>query len=353
VQTNVSCAEEAQLFADRIIAAVTAPFEIERHHASISASIGITLAPRDAVTAEQLLKNADLAMYRAKREGRGRWRFFAAEMQTMARASVLLEIDLRQSVERGEFMMCYQPQVDVRTRRVVGAEALLRWRRPGHGLVMPGDFLALAEDTGLIAPINRWVVQEVCRQAAAWAAAGTPIQVGINISSAVFRTENIRELVLGTLASSGLDPALLELELTESTLLDNQREVADDLHALRALGIRVAIDDFGTGYSSLAYLRQFPVDVLKIDKSFIAEMDGSPNSSALIHTLVELGRTLGLVTLAEGIEDHTQLEALRDEYCDRGQGFILSRPVSSEEIERLLSESASERELNSIARARS
>jgi len=254
VQADVVAPADAQRFAERLLAVVSEPMEIEQHTVSVGASIGITLAPHDAGTAEQLLKNADLAMYRAKWEGRNCQRFFSAEMQTLARASVLLEIDLRQSVPRNEFELHYQPQVDLRTGTVVGAEALVRWRRPGSGLVMPLAFLPLAEDTGLIVPINRWVLREVCRQAAAWAAAGTPLRVAVNVSSATFKAESVRDLVTQTLDETGLDPHLLELELTESTLLENQREVASDLHGLQRLGVRIAIDDFGTGYSSLAYL---------------------------------------------------------------------------------------------------
>jgi diguanylate cyclase (GGDEF)-like protein len=330
VQSNVENAADAQQFAERIIAAVAEPFEIERHHASIGGSIGITLAPADAATAEQLLKNADLAMYRAKREGRGCARFFAAEMQTVARANVLLEIDLRSSVECGGFTMHYQPLVDVQTKRLVGAEALLRWPRPGHGLVYPGDFLPLAEDTGLIVPINRWVVGEVCRQAAAWAAAGTPIPVGINISSAVFRSENLRALIVGTLEQTGLDPSLLELELTESTLLDNQAEVAGDLHALRRLGVRVSIDDFGTGYSSLAYLQLLPIDRLKVDRSFIRDLDAEGRGAAIVQAVVGIGRSLNMEVLAEGVETSAQLDHVDAAGCQFVQGYYFSKAVPPE-----------------------
>ena len=332
VQTDVTSAEEAEMFAERIIAAVSLPFEIERHSANISASIGITLAPGDAATAEQLLKNADLAMYRAKREGRACWRFFSAEMQTLARASVLLEIDLRRSVERSEFVICYQPQVDVHTRRVVGAEALLRWQRPGHGLVYPQEFLTLAEDTGLIVPINRWVVREVCRQAVEWARAGMPLQVGINISSAVFKGENVRELIVNTLEESGLDPSLLELELTESTLLENQREVAGDLHALRRLGVRVAIDDFGTGYSSLAYLQLLPIDRLKVDRSFIQDMNDTRNGTAIVDAVVGIGRSLDMEVLAEGVETIEQLNRVIASGCRTVQGFYFSKAILPDEL---------------------
>jgi diguanylate cyclase (GGDEF)-like protein/PAS domain S-box-containing protein len=332
VQANVRDAEDARLCADRIIAAISEPVDIERHKAIIGASVGVTLAPQDAGSVEDLLKNADLAVYRAKREGKGCARFFAAEMRTVARASVLLEIDLRQAIEREEFVMVYQPEVDVHSRKVIGAEALLRWQRPGHGLVLPGEFLWLAEDTGLLAQINRWVLQNVCAQGAAWAASGTPICVGVNVSSAIFKAESVRNLVIGTLEKTGLPPHLLELELTESVLLENQREVANELHALRRMGVRVAIDDFGTGYSSLAYLQILPIDRLKIDRSFIQELNVKADRAAIVDAVVGIGRSLNLEVLAEGVENDAQLERVRSAGCHFAQGFYFSRGVPPEKL---------------------
>ena len=332
VQANVAASLDAQRFAERLLAVVSEPMSIEQHTVSVGASIGVTLVPADAGTAEQLLKNADLAMYRAKWEGRNCVRFFAAEMQTLARASVLLEIDLRQSVPRDEFEIHYQPQIDLRTGAVAGLEALLRWHRPGSGLLTPQAFLPLAEDTGLIVPINRWVLREACKQAAQWAASGRPVRVAVNVSSATFKAENVRDLVTATLEATGLDPALLELELTESTLLENQREVASDLHGLRRLGVRIAIDDFGTGYSSLAYLQLLPIDRLKIDRSFIQNLDSNVNGAAIVQAVAGIGRSLNLEVLAEGVETAGQLRQVQAAGCQFVQGYYYSRPLTVEQV---------------------
>jgi len=336
LQANITDADDALHCAGRIIAAVSEPVEIDRHKAIVGASVGVTLAPNDGTTVEELMKNADLAVYRAKREGKGCARFFAVEMQTLARASVLLEIDLRQAIEREEFVMFYQPEVDVRTRRIIGAEALLRWQRPGHGMVLPGDFLSLAEDAGLIAPINRWVLQAACRQGAAWAASGHRLPIAVNISSAIFKAESFRNLVIGTLEKTGLAPELLELELTETTLLENQREVANELHALRRLGVRVAIDDFGTGYSSLAYLQILPIDRLKIDRSFIQDLDVKTDRAAIVDAVVGIGRSLNLEVLAEGVENEAQFNRVTSAGCQFVQGYYFSRAVSPEQFAGLL-----------------
>jgi diguanylate cyclase (GGDEF)-like protein len=330
IQSGVSAPEDALLCADRIIAAINRPVQIERHWVIVGASVGITMAPRDGDAAEDLLKNADLAVYRAKQEGRGCARFFAAEMQTLARASVLLEIDLRAAIDRQEFVIYYQPEVEGRTGRIVGAEALLRWDRPGHGTVLPGVFLGLAEDTGLIVPINRWVVRQACRQAAEWAAEGIFIRVGVNLSSALFKAGSVKQLVLSALEESGLSPHLLELELTETTLLENQREVANELHALRRLGVRIAVDDFGTGYSSLAYLQILPIDRLKIDRSFVQDLDTNADRAAIIDAVVGIGRSLRLEVLAEGVETETQLQRVLSAGCEFVQGFYFSPAISAE-----------------------
>ena len=328
VQADVASLDQAHALAERVIQLVSEPVMIETHKAIIHASIGITLAPDDGQSAEQLLKNADLAMYRAKREGRARARFFTRDMQTTARASVLLEIELRQAAEDGAFTLLYQPQVDAARGRVIGAEALLRWRRPGHGLVPPGAFLPLAEDTGLVVGIDRWVLREVCRQGAAWAAAGTPVRVAANISSRTFKLDNVRQLVIQTLEETGLNPALLEIELTETTLMEHQQSIQGELQALRGLGVRVAIDDFGTGFSSLAYLQVLPIDRLKIDGSFVRGISERTSDAAIVSAVVGIGRSLGIEVLAEGVETAEQLAQLIQAGCDALQGFHLSRPLA-------------------------
>lgn len=329
VQACVSGPEEAQRLAERIIAAVSEPFAIEHHQASVGASVGITLAPGDAGSAEQLLKNADLAMYRAKQEGRGRARLFNPEMQIAARDTVLLEIALRQGLEQDELELWYQPQVDARTGDLVGAEALLRWRRPEHGLTLPRAFLQLADDTGLIVEINRWVLLQACCQAAAWANNGSPVRVGVNMPAASFRAESVEALVLGTLRRTGLAPSLLELELTEGTLMASQQKVASCLHALRRAGVRVAVDDFGTGYSSLAYLQSLPIDRLKIDRSFVQNLDQGLDGAAIIKAVIGIGRSLAMEVLAEGVETKSQLDRLGEAGCHLVQGYLIGRPVSA------------------------
>ena len=323
--------------ASRVLRAVSEPFPIESYRATIGASIGVTVAPADARTPEELLKTADLAMYRAKREGRGRACFFSPEMRTVARDNVLLEIELRQGIGRGELVLHYQPQVDIRTGSVVGAESLLRWERPGHGLLAPGDFLPMAEDSGLIPTLDRWALWDACRQAAAWAAAGAPVVTAVNLSATTLRAESVLGLVRTVLNETGLDPALLELELTEGALMRNQHNLAIELQALRELGVRIAIDDFGTGYSSLAYLQRLPVDRLKIDKSFVQvfrETDGF----AIVRAIVGIGHSLRMEVLAEGVETTSQLERLRENGCYIAQGFLLGEPMPPGKLQRLAQE---------------
>jgi EAL domain-containing protein (putative c-di-GMP-specific phosphodiesterase class I) len=245
--------------------------------------------------------------------------------------------DLDSALVDNQFFLLYQPIFDLDTATIRGVEALIRWQHPTRGVIAPNDFIPVLEDSGMIVEVGRWVLNEACVQAARWNAQGFPTTMSVNVSMRQLETDVLVDHVVEALSSTGLDPGSLIIEVTESTLMRDANATVSRLRRLKELGVMIAIDDFGTGYSSLAYLRQFPVDVLKIDKSFIAEVDGSPNSSALIHTLVELGRTLGLITLAEGIEDYTQLEVLREELCDRGQGFIMSRPVPAATIEAHLS----------------
>lgn len=327
MQRSVTSPDGAGQLAQRVIAAVAEPFFIESYRATIGASVGITLAPTDACAADQLLKNADLAMYRAKREGRGCARFFAPEMQVVARDTVVLEIELRQGIGKGELVLHYQPQVDLWTQAIVGAESLLRWDRPEQGLLMPGSFLPLAEETGLIVSIDQWVLEEACRQAAAWATAGKPMMVGVNMSAATFKTESVLPFVVETLKRTGLDPHLLELELTEGTLMESEHDIVAELHALRKLGVRIAVDDFGTGYSSLAYLQRLPIDRLKIDRSFVQGFGAEANGSAIVQAIVGIGRSLAMEVLAEGVETPAQLGRVREDGCRYAQGFYLGRPV--------------------------
>jgi diguanylate cyclase (GGDEF)-like protein/PAS domain S-box-containing protein len=334
VQVGIAGADDVQRMARQVIRVISEPFDIEHHRVFIGASVGMTVAPRDAATSEQLLKNADLAMYRAKQEGRGRARFFDPEMQTAARDTVLLEIALREGLQRGELQLWYQPQMDVVTGSVVGVEALLRWHRTGHGVTLPGEFLKLAEDTGLIVEINRWVLGEACRQAAYWAEAGTPVRVGVNMPAESFKAEDVEALVLRTLQRTGLPPSLLELELTEGTLMTSQHQVAASLHALRRIGVRVAVDDFGTGYSSLAYLQRLPIDRLKIDRSFVQGFEADLDGSAIVRAVIGIGRSLGMEVVAEGVETPGQLDRVREAGCQFAQGYLLGRPMPAEQFQR-------------------
>jgi diguanylate cyclase (GGDEF)-like protein len=334
VQAGVAGMDDVQRLAGRVIKAISEPFHVEHHSVFIGASVGMTVAPGDADTAEQLLKNADLAMYRAKQEGRGRARFFDPEMQTAARDTVLLEIALREGMERGELQLWYQAQVDVVSGALVGTEALLRWHRSSHGVTLPGMFLPLAEDTGLIVEINRWVLGEACRQAASWAAMGVPVRVGVNMPAESFKADDVEALVVQTLRRTGLPPSLLELELTEGTLMASQHQVAASLHALRRLGVRVAVDDFGTGYSSLAYLQKLPIDRLKIDRSFVQGFEADRDGSAIVKAVIGIGRSLGMEVLAEGVETAGQLARVQEAGCQLAQGYFLGRPVPAEQFQR-------------------
>ncbi len=341
---GVSLVVGPMMVAERIREVLKTPFEVEGFEGlpvTVTASIGI--ATGDRASAQDLLRDADIALYRAKAAGRNQCVLFEPSMQAAAVNRLELKSDLDTAVARGQFFLLYQPIVDLDTEHVRGVEALLRWQHPTRGVIAPDNFIPALEDTGLIIEVGRWVLLEACAQAARWHRQGySTTTMSVNVSMRQLESDQLVEHVVEALAAHDLDPGALVIEVTESTLMKDANATVARLRRLKELGVMIAIDDFGTGYSSLAYLRQFPVDVLKIDRSFVAEMDDGPNSGALIHTLVELGRTLGLTTLAEGIEDAAQLGGLRDERCDRGQGFIFSRPVEASAIEAILARSAPE-----------
>ena len=299
-----------------------------------TSSIGIALGQRS--TAEELLRDADLALYEAKAAGKDRYVLFEESMQVEAADRRALEIDLADVLENDELFVLYQPTFDLQSQLVTGVEALARWRHPSRGIVMPDIFIPMAEDTAMIVPIGRWVLRAACDQAQAWAREGHMIGMSVNVSARQLENDGLVTDVAEALRDSGLDPRRLTLEITETVLMRDAEKAAARLTALKDLGVRLAIDDFGTGYSSLAYLRQFPVDALKIDRSFIAGISSSTEAAALMHTLIQLGKTLGLETLGEGIEDQTQLEHLQREQCDSGQGFLYARPMDIEAIGRFL-----------------
>ena len=326
--------EQAVATARRIIAALRRPFVVSGREVFVNASVGIS-SGSDGHTGEDLVRNADLAMYEAKKNGKGRYEIFRPDMQARRLRTVGLEADLHRALERDELVLQYQPVVDLVSGNVAAVEALVRWRHPERGLVLPGDFVPLAEETGLIVPVGAWVLREACRQAVAWRT-GTELTVSVNLSARELQEPQLATAVARTLREAGLPAGRLVLEITESLLLSDTANSVAQLRRLKALGVRLAIDDFGTGYSSLAYLRQFPVDILKIDRSFLAEIVTDPRASALVQAIVELGRTMGLMTVAEGIEDGQQLSELRRAGCQLGQGYYFSRPLDPPAVASLL-----------------
>jgi diguanylate cyclase (GGDEF)-like protein len=328
---------DPEMVAERLREVLREPYELDSQIGrplSVTASIGIALGER--ASADELLRDADLALYEAKATGKDSCVLFDSHMQTAARERLALQMDLAEALEHKELYLLYQPTFDLSSVCVVGVEALIRWRHPTRGVVSPEEFIPIAEQSGLIVPIGRWVLEQACHQAAIWHSNGHEIGVAVNVSARQLDDDHLIEAVRRTLRDSGLDPAALTLEVTETTLMLDADATARRLALLKQLGVRIAIDDFGTGYSSLAYLRQFPADVLKIDRSFVGGIATSTESAALIHTLVQLGKTLHIETLAEGIESHAQLETLRREGCDHGQGFLFSRPLEVDALEQFL-----------------
>jgi diguanylate cyclase (GGDEF)-like protein len=326
-----------ELVAERLLEVLREPYEIDGHSGrqlSLTASVGIALGER--ASAAELLSDADIALYEAKAAGKNYYTLFQSSMQTAARDRLTLEMDLADALEQEQLFLQYQPTFDLQSERVIGVEALIRWRHPTRGVIPPIEFIPIAEESGLIVPIGRWVLQEACRQAKIWHTAGHRLGMSVNVSGRQLDDDELIEDVRRPLAESGLDPATLTLEITETTLMRDASATAKRLHLLKQIGVRIAIDDFGTGYSSLAYLRQFPADALKIDRSFISGIAGSKESAALIHTLVQLGKALHIETLAEGIEDQAQLQTLQREHCDQGQGFLFSRPLGVDAVEKFL-----------------
>jgi EAL domain-containing protein (putative c-di-GMP-specific phosphodiesterase class I) len=313
------------------------PFVLEAQELHIAVSIGAAIFPSDGTDADVLLKNADLALYHAKREGRGRVRFFEPAMDAEVRTRRSLERALRRALEGRELTLAYQPQLDLRTDRIVGVEALARWDRPQHGPVPPGEFVPVAEASGLILPLGAFVLGEACRQAVTWQAAGRALRVAVNVSPVQLRHPDGLAAVGGALAVSGLDPALLELEITEGVLMETfGHEVEGLLRGLVGRGVRLAIDDFGTGYSSLAYLKRLPVHRIKVDRSFVRNIGADPEDEAVVRAIVRLGHALGKQVVAEGVENEVQLTFLRELGCDAAQGFLFGQPQAAATIERLL-----------------
>ncbi len=330
-------AEDAGIMATRMLQAVAEAHSIDHHDLHVTSSIGLSVYPDDGLDAETLIKNADTAMYQAKENGRQSFQFFKPAMNVRAVERQSIEESLRRALERHEFALCYQPKINLKTREITGAEALLRWTHPIRGPVPPGQFIPVAEDCGLILPIGQWVLREACKQARVWLDAGLPLaSMAVNISAMEFRNDNFLENVFATLKDTKLDPIFLELELTESVLMKRAESAASVLKTLRASGVQIAVDDFGTGYSSLSYLRKFPIDALKIDQSFVRQITTAPGEMTIVTAMISMGRSLKLRVVAEGVETQQELEFLQAHQCDEAQGYYFSRPVVAQEFARLL-----------------
>jgi len=325
--------------ARRLLEVCVVPYVVAGHELTVTPSIGISIFPQDGKDLEALLKNADAAMYRAKEGGRNNFQFYASDMNTATLERLLMESNLRRALFQKEFVLHYQPLVSLQSGLIIGVEALIRWQHPDLGMIMPDRFIHVAEETGLINYIGDWVLCEACRQAQAWTEAGLPpLTMAVNVAPVQFRQAGFVEVVAGALAASGLEASRLELEVTERTVMHDADINLGTLSALHRMGVELSLDDFGTGYSSLAYLKRFPVGKLKIDRSFVSDLDVDADDRAIASTIVSMGRNLRLTVLAEGVETQAQLDLLRNMGCDMAQGFLFSRAIPADKMARLLGE---------------
>jgi diguanylate cyclase (GGDEF)-like protein/PAS domain S-box-containing protein len=332
--SQIATKGDAACVAEKLIAAISRPFRIEEHELLLSASVGISIYPDNGKDAGSLLRNADTSMYSAKESGRNRYRFYSEDLTSGATERFKLENDLRGALERDEIFTVYQPQIELATRRVIGAEALMRWRHPERGMVLPASFISVAEDSGLILPLGERILRESCTQARQWCDRyGFDGGIAVNISTAQFRQKDFTDVVLRVVADTGISPECLELEVTESVVMREVESAIEKMHILDAHGIKIAIDDFGTGYSSLSYLRQFAVERLKIDQSFIHNLPDSADAEAIIRAIVAMGRSLGLRVIAEGVETEAQARFLQSIACDEGQGYLYAKPMVAKDFE--------------------
>ncbi|MFD1610813.1 putative bifunctional diguanylate cyclase/phosphodiesterase [Sphingomonas tabacisoli] len=329
--------DRARTVAQRIVERMKAPMRADGHQIASGVSIGVAIGPSDGADADALLKNADLALYRAKQDGRGTFRFFEPALDAAARKRRQLELDLREALATGQFRLHFQPIFDLKTERVGCFEALLRWDHPERGMIPPAEFVPVAEETGLIVAIGEWAMHEACRQAIAWP---DDVRVAVNVSPIQFRNSGFANIVFQALARSGLPPKRLEIEITESVFIEGEGPIVDLLHRLRELGVRIALDDFGTGYSSLSYLRSFPFDKLKIDKSFVDSIASDESAVAIVKSIIDLANALHMETTAEGVEEDRQLATLQRHGCSSIQGYLFSCPVAAEDTLELLAKTA-------------
>ena len=334
---DVEHANDAPLMAQKILVALTGPHFINQHELDLTASIGISLYPNDGQDADTLIQNANTAMHHAKASGRNNCQFFKQHMSILAVERHSIEVGLRRALEQQEFVLYYQPKINLHSGKIVGVEALIRWEHPERGQLLPADFIAIAEDSGLILPIGRWVLREACLQGLTWLQAGLPpITVAVNTSAMEFCAPNFLENIRAALTETGLEPRYLEVELTESVLMRDAESANVILHALADLGIKLAVDDFGTGYSSLSYLKQFPINTLKIDQSFVNQLTSNPNDCTIVKAVITMGKNLKLCVIAEGVETAQQHAFLLAQDCDEGQGYYFGRPMEAEALATLL-----------------
>ncbi|MFL6536076.1 MAG: EAL domain-containing protein [Pseudomonas sp.] len=336
---DVTDSQSTKGVAEKLLTAINSPHPIDGHDLTVTASLGISVYPADGFDAVALIKKAETAMRNVKENGPNDYRFFTEDMNRRARQQQTIESGLRLALQRKEFVLHYQPKLDLVSGKVVGVEALVRWNRPDHGLVYPSDFIPVAEDSGLIVPLSQWVLQEACQQACRWQAEGMrPLYLSVNVSAIDFRQRGFVDGIARTLKETGLDPTQLELEITESVLMQNIDTTVATLKAIKHLGIRLAIDDFGTGYSSLSYLQKFPVDVLKIDQSFVGDLSIDSNDAKLVSTIISLGKSLNLHIIAEGVETRDQLEFLKIHQCEEVQGYYFSKAVEPQAFSQWMAE---------------
>jgi diguanylate cyclase (GGDEF)-like protein len=332
IMTAMHQPSDAAFLSQRVREAITRPFELDGHQMVVDVSIGISVAPLDATDQDQLLKSADMALYGAKADGRGTHRFFEPEMDARMRQRRDLEMDLRQALVNGEFELHYQPLVTLDNNEITGFEALVRWKHPVRGTISPGDFIPVAEETGLIIQLGDWVLRKACEETAAWPES---LKIAVNLSPAQLKSRNLVQVIVGALAASGMSATRLQLEITESVLMQNTFATLATLHQLRELGVQIAMDDFGTGYSSLSYLRSFPFDKIKIDRSFINDLSNGSEPLAIVRAIASLAKSLSMISTAEGVETTQQLEQLQSVGCTEMQGYLFSHARPAHEISRL------------------
>jgi diguanylate cyclase (GGDEF)-like protein len=334
---DITETQQITAIARNLLSALSTPLELGGHECRVTASIGVAGFPNDGIDEQTLMKNADIAMYLAKEEGKNDVRFFSKEIKAQSIDRLTMETNLRQAIERNEFHLDYQPKLDVASGRIAGVEALLRWTHPDLGVLPPMRFIPLAEETGLIIPIGRWVMRTACAQNMAWQREGLPpLSMAVNVSPRQFSDENLLRDVDDALAASGMDPKLLQIEITESMVMLNVERAVQVLESIQSRGVRLAIDDFGTGYSSMSVMKRFPIDTIKIDRSFVRDLAQNPEDKAIAQAIISMGKALGLTVVAEGVETLEQDEFLRDHACDEIQGFLFSKPVAPEDIANLL-----------------